>query len=1080
MIKFILGRSATGKTTRLFAQAEQAIARGEAVCLIVPEQESMLTERECQAKYDDAVEVLSFHRMCDTLMRRYGGAAAARLGEVARMGMLYRAVETVRPNLKYYYKSASDAHFFEKLMPVMDNFAAYKADGEQILAALDSEDARAKYRDLFLIYDCFAAAKRGQYRDNFDELETAISILDGHSYFEGKTVLIDQFGGFTEQEYAILERIFLQARDVSISLLADADDKLLFAPTLSHLNRLQALCDSMGLRHTAETVTHNYRLQAVGLRVLEKYLFSSKRPDKPQPDDGSVRILSTSSPEAEVRAVASDIRRRVLTGECRYRDISVVSNIQDDYARTVETVFSELEIPFYTDRRVEVLGRPLFSMILHAIDAVQYGYRFEDMFALAKTYLCGLDFEQVAKLENYAYIWRIRGAKWDSEWTQSPYGLDKAVKEEDIEQERALLAEINALRRKFITPLVEFKEDTAAGKATDLLAAIWRLTQNFGVKEQIKSFVLSAATPQIAEQWKRLYELLPEFLDQMALILQDQQITREKLRDMMEVCLRCYDFGVPPATIDQVHFGDMIRARSGQVKHLYVLGAVRDGLPSVVSGSNMITDADIRRLREHHIRLAKDASDVTGEQQICIYRTLSSATDTVTFSYPAFAFDGEANLPSPLVTRISDKLIDLRPLQPSPQPTHISELCRYYMTESDAEIRRQLHKTITAAGGPDVSKFKCKPREDETLSRETVEMLYHKDLSASQTRVESFADCPFKFYMQYGLKLKALKPAEFAASYIGTFVHAGMEQMMREIQNSGSLSEWDYERVDTFLNDFAERHYRDELSDLKSPRFDHLFRRIVRSMTLFGHSALDELRHSRFFPEAQEYKFCKYLPIADGFRMKFNGFIDRIDAAELNGTRWLKIMDYKTGGKEFEYDKIYNGFQLQLPLYAKMLTEEPKYRDSKIALMEYVNSVVPKFDTLGAHTDDGTCAKIFNRHGVSLDDVDLIEALDDTPKQKRYLHTSVNADGSLSKNSAVISPAQMEALCAYATDKVGDIMRRVAAGETAVNPMKGDKHNACEFCDFAAVCRFENGDSCRRYRKIGKDEFFDTIMKGEN
>lgn len=1078
MIEFVLGRSASGKTTYLFSQAEKAFKAGRAVCLIVPEQESMTAERTCQQKYGESIAVLSFRRLCDTLMRTYGGGAKPRLGEVARLGILYRAVQAVKPKLKFYRKSADRVRFYEKLMPVMEDFAAYRAQSEQILPLLEGQGTLAKYQDLFLIYESYNALRQQEYRDQFDDLDTVRRLLDEHPFFEGKTVLIDNFGGFTGQEYAILEQIFLQAEDCAIALTADAEEERLFAPTLQHLHRLQQMCEQMGLVTRQTELAAGYRFAHQNLETIEKYLFSAKRPATPLPADGSVRILSAASPDNEVRMVAQDIRSRVLRGECRYQDISVVSNVQQEYQHTVEMIFDELDIPLYTDRKVDVLSRPLFSMILHAMDAVQYNYRFEDMFSLAGTYLCGLNHEEVARLENYVFLWNIRGKKWEMEWTQNPFGLDARETEE---QTAALLAQINDSRRRLIEPLIEFAEDTRSGKASDLLAAVWRLLENYGVVESLKQFAGREADREQGEQWLRLYDLLIELLDQLALVLGESEISRKTLHDMMEVCLRGYRFGVVPAYMDQVHFGDMIRARSGEVKHLYVLGAVGGKFPAGVSGSNMITDGDIRRFKEQNILLSKDSITVAKEQQFCLYRTLSSASHSITFTFSGFSADGKAQLPSTLISRITDKLLCVEVEEDPEQLTHYKDLLRAIMyLPPQGEAAQKLTAFLSDNFGLDTEMLRRRMREDQDLSREVVEALYSKELSASQSRLESFVGCPFHYFLDYGLKLKETEPVTFAANYIGDFVHYGMEHLLDAVCESDDISVWNHERTDAFMEQTAKAYYEEKLGDMTSPRFDHLFDRIKRTMLLVGRSAVDELRHSAFRPIAQEYHFEKKIPLSNGMSAKINGFIDRVDGADLNGQKWIKIIDYKTGDKAVDLAKIYNGYQLQLPLYSKMLQQEAGFENSKIAAMEYFLAGVPTFDQgqQNAMDDPAALAGAFRRKGLFAADTGIVRALDHT-ETGLYNNAPIKKDGSFAARALVATQEQMEALGRFVEQKTVSIMERMASGEVSVCPMKTGV-NACQYCSFDGICRFEYGkNKVQYYKGITPADFFAEITKGE-
>ncbi len=1074
MIEFVLGRSGGGKTTYLDSLIAGAKQQGREVCLIVPEQESMMRERISQQKYGEFVEVLSFHRLCDTLMRLYGGGAKARLGEVATLGILYRAVQAVKPKLTFYRKSASMIGFYEKLLPVMEDFAAYKAEAEVILPLLKDSASYSKYQDLFLIYDSYNALRKQDYRHQFDDLDTVAQMLGKYPYFENRLVLIDHFAGFTEQEYQILEFIFLQAESVALTLTADEQEKTLFAPTLRHLRRLTELAESYGLKYKKTVCNSAYRFQSDNLSVLEKHLFTNDAPTQKATADGSVRIFCASSIEQEVRMIASDIRRRVLGGECRYKDIAVVSNVQDRYRHTLEMVFDEMDIPLYSDRKVDVLSRPLFSMILHAFDAVEYGYRFEDMFSLAKTYLCGLDYERVARLENYAFIWNIRGKKWEMEWTQSPFGLETG----DDELKEQLLEEINISRRHLIEPLIEFAEDTHTGKASDLLSAVWRLVENFGVSEQLVTLAQNEKSRDKAEMWLRLYDLLIEMLDQLALVLGDSQISRKELHDIMEVCLRGYRFGIIPAFMDQVHFGDMIRSRNDETEHLYVLGAAHGAFPATVSSNQMITDRDIQQLKQQNILLSKDSMTIVLEQQFCLYRTIASACNSITFSYATFTADGNACLPSTLLTRICDKLIDVSILDDPKLITHPHDLVRYCVTlapESDkyAEISAFLKEKY----GIDVALLQTPKKKDKPLDAAIVEALYTKELSASQSRLESFVGCPFRFFLDYGLKIQPTKQVTFAANYIGDFVHFGMERLLGAVAQENDLDKWDNAKIDDFLKETAEEYFTTNLQDMSSARFDHLFDRINRSMRLLGHSVLDELRHSQFVPLRQEYHFESKIPLNDGFSAKINGFVDRVDGAEINGEKWLKIVDYKTGAKNFDVSNIYNGYQLQLPLYSKMLTEQPEFADCNIAAMEYFLAGVPTFEQ-GQEISAVSLAENFKRKGLFIAETSIIKALDATEKGI-YNNADIKKDGCFSSKASVADRKQIAALGDFVEQKVKEIMNRMASGDVSVCPMKQGE-NACQYCEYDGICRFEYGkNKVSTFTQVDNAEFFDLITKGE-
>ena len=78
-----------------------------------------------------------------------------------------------------------------------------------------------------------------------------------------------------------------------------------------------------------------------------------------------------------------------------------------------------------------------------------------------------------------------------------------------------------------------------------------------------------------------------------------------------------------------------------------------------------------------------------------------------------------------------------------------------------------------------------------------------------------------------------------------------------------------------------------------------------------------------------EFGFESILPpivieLSGGEKLLLNGKIDRIDIMDKNNTRYVKIIDYKSGQKSFDYNDIYYGLQLQLLIYLDAFLENNK------------------------------------------------------------------------------------------------------------------------------------------------------------
>ena len=74
----------------------------------------------------------------------------------------------------------------------------------------------------------------------------------------------------------------------------------------------------------------------------------------------------------------------------------------------------------------------------------------------------------------------------------------------------------------------------------------------------------------------------------------------------------------------------------------------------------------------------------------------------------------------------------------------------------------------------------------EKIPREKIKRLYSNEngrLMFSVSRIEKYAQCPFSYYVQYGLKAKDRKVYEFSAPDLGSFMHDILDKFTNKIRN---------------------------------------------------------------------------------------------------------------------------------------------------------------------------------------------------------------------------------------------------------------------------------------------------------
>ncbi len=1096
MIEFVLGRAGTGKTTYI----ESKLWQGDKVFYLVPEQASMQKERAMQLaaaeKGKPMPTVITFRRLCDMLMRRYGGMARQKMGTVAQYALIYRAVQQCESALRFYQKSVGTFSFYQKLASAYDKFSMYGIRPPEMEEALagEAENLQNKYRDLLMVYETYEALREEKYRDAEDDMDRAIKLLREHSFFADAHLYIDGFYGFTPKEQQLLVLMMAQTKKSILAVLADDKDPL-FSSIRKELFFLQRALLEKGCEVSCQMIEPTQNKWNNNLDLVERQLFGYALPKSKAPRDAAVAVREHKNQMEEISFVAAEIRHKVLSGEARYRDIALLCADMESYEQTVRTVFEAQQIPLFVDTRADLMAKPLIAFILYAIDTAEYNFRFEDVFSFAKTALTGLSFAQTAKLENYVKLWNIQGNAWirEAAWTKNPMGLDRPMDAAAKE----MLADLDGWRRVISVPLARFKAATEEGPASRHLTALWQLCTDFSVEKRLQQMAETyyQNDPMARQQVMRLYEIWIDLLDELATVLGDTVIDRKTLQSILKVCLSEVDIGTIPPTMDQVTVGQVSHARLEGVKYIYLLGVNQGVLPSFPARDSLITDADIAFFRQKGIILSKESPENAEEQQYRLYGTLCKATEGIYFSFVRVDAKGNELLPSEYIERLGE-LIDFSPKDDKSQSEE------YYLTHASAAIRfasslpkgsaarKAWRDALKRTTSTDIDVFLPKESEGK-LSLEAVRSLYSQNISMSQSRMQSFVDCPFKYFLQYGLSLQEDGEATFDAANIGTFLHYGLEHFLDWYNGrEDAATPWECEQT---VDGIVDAYLQNEMKDMDSAKVSFLAGRLRKVLHLATESVTDELAKSRFVPAATEMDISDKnlkLPLENGFSAKINGIIDRVDCGKVEGMPYYKIVDYKSGDKKFSLEKIYNGYDLQLPLYAYACSRLPEFEDAKLAAMEYLHVGVPKYkleknipspEERESMVTDGLPSQ-FYRSGIFHSDPQVLQAMEAGTDGKYTVRYTTK--GIPRSDAPIVGDDGLQNLMQFAKEKTRQIGCEIARGKIDAEPFK-IYHNSCEYCGYHALCRFDYAThKYRKYTKKSEIDFSemlgnDTAEKGE-
>ena len=663
MLKLILGRAGSGKTTAVYRRMCGAGAERPQV-LLVPEQNSHEAERALCKVGGNGVslyaEVLSFSRLANRVFLAAGGLGEAELDAGGRLLLMHRAVKSVAAQLTVCARSAGRASFLRSLIATVDELKSCRvspADLERAGCEAEGPEGE-KLRDLSLICGAYDALTAQVALDPRDRLTRTAEKLKDCPWAAGRDLWLDGFTDFTPQQIEVLSRLLEQAHSVTVTLTCDhlEEDEGgtgIFSPARRTAAQLLRAARERRVPSQVEHLAAEGGGRAADLDFLEKALFAHA-PGLEREPEGAVELFAARTPRGEVEWTAARILELVRREGLRFRDIGVVARSYRTYQDLVESVFARYGVPVFSSSMSEILDKPILALVTGALDTVAGGYVYDDVFRYLKTGLAGITPAECDLLENYVILWQIRGSMWlrETPWTANPDGYGAEM----TDARQARLDEINRIREKVRGPLTQLSDGlktcrTARGKAE----ALYTFAQRSGAAQTLQQQAteqMACGEVQLAEESAQLWQIFCDVLDQFVEILGRQEIGGEEFARLLRLVLTQYSVGTIPATLDQVRVSEITRNDRHRVKCLFLLGAGDDVLPTVERRGGVLDDEDRETLQQHDIELSNATFDALDNELQNIYAALTQPTEYLHVSWPAGDLAGSQLRPSFVVERI--------------------------------------------------------------------------------------------------------------------------------------------------------------------------------------------------------------------------------------------------------------------------------------------------------------------------------------------------------------------------------------------------------------------------------------------
>ena len=1078
MVHLLLGRDWTANSDEIMNRIARDVKerKGNRI-LMVPELVSHETERRLCAFAGDTAsryaEVLSFTRLARRVSDTMGSAAVDCLDSGGRVVAMAAAARQLASRLKAYAAVETKPEFLTGLIDAVDEFKRCCITPQDLMeASRQTEGSLAqKLEELSLLMDGYDGLCQRGKRDPRDQMTWLLEQLEDGTFAQEHTFYIDGFPDFTRQNLAILEHLMAVSPEVTISMNCDSlkSGRLAFEKAGDTAGEIYRLAGRAGVEIQIEEIRPYER----PMDSVRESLFQG--PIQPERTN-ELHAVRAQSPWQECMYAAQ--RVRLLVGEgCRYRDITVVCTDFPAYQPLMDLVFHRFHIPLYRTGTEEILQNSVINTVLTALDAAIGGFDQRETLRYLRSALSPVDSDTCDQLENYAITWGIRGSKWTQSWVGHPDGLsgqwDDAA--------RQTLAWLNEVRNQVIAPLQRMQNGfREARNLRGQVLAITAFLEDIQLQEQLSRMALEldqTGSPREAQILNQLWEILLSALEQMYAVLGDTIWEAEHFQRLFRLLLSQYDVGTIPPVLDAVQMGTVSTMRCHRQKHLIVLGAEEGKLPGYSGSAGVLTDQERVILRELGVPLTGGAMEGIQAEFAEIYGVFCGAEETITVCC-------SGDQPSFLFRRLS-YLAGREEQAMTPDGFGLADAFEAGACLARWNAEKAAKKLDVLSGFADTIQ-----KRDYGLGevrRKSIQALYGTTLNLSASQIDRQAECRLSYFLKYGLRAKERKEAAIDPAEFGTYVHAVLENTARCIRDMGGFHKVTLDQTLDIAHRFSQEYAAERFSQLNSQRMTYLFRRNVQELDMVVRELWQELKDSGFEPVEFELGFGSgeaLPPIAiPNHTMKavLRGFVDRVDVWNSGATRYFRVVDYKTGKKDFDYCDVYNGVGLQMLLYLFALGENGHDLLGGHPIpagVQYFPARAPYMSAEGKL--DGEAAQKertaqWKRKGLLLNDEAVLQAMEPGDIPSRMCYTR-KKDGTISGDLA--DREQLKKLKEFVFQVLSNMVEDIASGNVEPNPYtRGTSHNACAYCPYGPICHEAEVTGRRNFKMMTAQRFWEEIDK---
>jgi ATP-dependent helicase/nuclease subunit B len=914
-LRFLIGRSGTGKTTKIVNEIREKLRNepeGHPILYIVPEQMTFSSEYKLVTTPGlngmIRAQVFSFTRLAWRVLQETGGMSRVHLNSAGINMLIRKIIEERKEDLKLFQKSADKPGFIAQMEEMLTEFKRYCIRPEEIHVHSNgetplSQGLKDKLHDLEIVYEAFEKELFGKYIDSEDYLKLLAEKLASSSYLAGAEIYIDGFYSLTPQELLVVEQLMKVSKRVTVSLTLDRpfrqeppEDLYLFRMSGHLYHSLYQMALRLNIEvEKDEKLSDLVRFQENGsLQHLEQNF--NIRPAVAWNEETNVTILQAANRRAEIEGVARQIIKHVRDEGMRWKDIAVVLRDGSSYHDLITTIFDDYRIPRFIDSKKTMLNHPLLELIRSALETIIGNWRYEPVFRAIKTELLyPIDRDKrrmrakVDRLENYVLSRGIKGSQWTSKdrWGYRRIRGLELVERAQTDQEKELENEINELKELFSAPIKTLANRLKRAKdGREYCEALYLFLEESKVPEKLEKLKFEAEEAGLLQlsrehegAWKAVIELLDQFVEMMG----DSKLSIKQFAQILDAGLESLKFSLVPPAMDQVLVANIDLSRINDIKVAFVIGLNEGVLPAKLSDEGIFNDGDREALISQGLQVAPSSRTRMLDEEFTAYKAFTLPSNKLYVSYPLADEEGKSILASSYIKRIIEVLprAEMKFLNNEPQEETEEEQLLYmvnddvaisYLTTQLQQKKRgypvdpiwwELYNYYVET--PHLKDMASRvlsslfyENKTKSLSEDTTKKLYGDHILASVSRMEKFNSCPFSHFASHGLKLQERKVYRLEAPDIGEMFHGALkiiaDSLFEKKVSWASLSKHQCEQLAKMAVESLAPKLQNSIL-LSTNRHHYLKRKLEQVIGRASYALSEHARKSGFSPVGLELGF---------------------------------------------------------------------------------------------------------------------------------------------------------------------------------------------------------------------------------